>query len=46
MSLGSYFILYYIVIWYDSTVLDCLAEYTTTNYCIIRFGMIAQYYTA
>ena len=48
MSLGSYIyiILYYIVTWYDSTVIHYVAEYTTTDNCNIRFGMIALYYTA
>ena len=47
MSLGSnFYIIYYIVTWYDSTVLHCLAEYVATDDCNIRFGMIAQYDTA
>ena len=43
MSLCSYlFILHVIVIWYDSTVLHCIAEYTANDYFNIRVGMIAQ----
>ena len=40
-----FFILYVFVKWYDNTVLHYIPEYTTDDYCNIRFGMIAQYYT-
>ena len=38
-----FFILYVIIIWCDSTVCHCIAEYTTNDYCNVWFGMIVQY---